>query len=408
MVGRTPQWKGGGGGSSKIAQGSMNTERSHFGKTKVLSPCHMMHPILDYSLTCEQLLINQLVGVSKKNPSTPGLHINCNLTSDNMPKIHPETKALIIKRLKTRSTAEVADTFNVSQRQVQRIRKRFEETRDVVDKPRSGRPHKTTAQEDRLLVGKSKASPFSPAAELHQAWSPQAPVSTRTVCRVLSENGLHGPSSAQKPALNKRQLKKTCGICQGPEPAKRMDAGKVADGGDESSVELHHRKPTGARMDSRFTQKTFKFGGRKIMVRGYILYGGVRNICRVEGNINSLKYQEVLATSSIPNHKRGQILQQDGAPSHTSISTSKFLKAKKMKVLQDRPAQSPDMNIIEHVWGRMKEGAWKTKPKNLDELWEAWKTAFFAIPDDFIHKLYESLSNRMDAVLQAPGSHTRY
>ena len=135
---------------------------------------------------------------------------------------------------------------------------------------------------------------------------------------------------------------------------------------------------------------------------------GVREICRMEGNINSLKYQEVLAASYIHNHKRGQILQQDGAPSHTSISTSKFLKAKKIKVLQDWPAQSPDMNIIEHVWGRMKEEAWKTKPKNLDELWEACKTAFFAIPDDFINKLYESLPNRMDAVLQAHGSHTRY
>ena len=161
-------------------------------------------------------------------------------------------------------------------------------------------------------------------------------------------------------------------------------------------------------MDPRFTQKTVKFGGRKIMVWGYIQYGGVREICRVEGNINSLKYQEVLAASYIPNHKRGQILQQDGAPSHTSISTSKFLKAKKIKVLQDWPAQSPDMNIIEHVWGRMKEEARKTKPKNLDELWEACKTAFFAIPDDFINKLYESLPNRMDAVLQAHGSHTRY
>ena len=125
----------------------------------------------------------------------------------------------------------------------------------------------------------------------------------------------------------------------------------------------------------------------------------------MEGNINSLKYQEGLAASYIPNHKRGQILQQDGAPSHTSISTSKFLKAKNIKVLQVWPAQSPD---IEHVWGRMKEEALKTKPKNLDELWEACKTAFFAIPDDFINKLYESLLNRMDAVLQAHGSHTRY
>ncbi|CAM4598026.1 unnamed protein product [Leuciscus chuanchicus] len=298
-----------------------------------------------------------------------------------MPKIHPETKVLIIKRLKTRSTADVADTFNVSQRQVQRIKKTFEDTGDVFDKPRSGRPRKTTAREDRLLARKSKASPFSTAAELHETWSPEVPVSTRTAHSLLK--------------------------------GWMLEKWKKVDFSDESSVEYHSRRkycwrPTGARMDPRLTQKTLKFGGGKIMVWGYIQYGGVREICRVEGNINSLKYQEILATSYIPNHKRGQILQQDGAPSHTSISTSKFLKAKKIKMLQDWPAQSPDMNIIEHMWGRMKEEAWKTKPKNIDELWEACKTAFFAIPDDFINKLYESLPKCTDAVLQAHGSHSRY
>ena len=145
-------------------------------------------------------------------------------STDNMPKIHPETKVLIIKRLKTRSTAEVTDTFNVSQRQVQRIRKRYEETGDVFDKPRSGRPRQTTAREDHLLARKSKASPFFTAAELHETWSPEVPVSTRTVCQILSQNGLE-TSTEQK------TIKKMCGFCQALQPAKRMDAGKVAEGG---------------------------------------------------------------------------------------------------------------------------------------------------------------------------------
>ena len=130
----------------------------------------------------------------KKNPSTPDLHINCNLTSDNMPKIHPETKVLIIKRLKTRSTAEVADTFNVSQRQVQRIRKRYEETGDVFDKPRSGRSRKTTAQEERLLARKSKASPFSTAAELHETWDLTVPLLNSCYDRARNQTQNQGIS----------------------------------------------------------------------------------------------------------------------------------------------------------------------------------------------------------------------
>ena len=351
-----------------------------------------------------------------KIPSTLDLHAKYNLTSDNMPKIQPETKVLIIKSLKTRTAAEVADIFNVSKRQVERIRKRFEETGDVYEKPRSGRPRKTTVREDRMLVRQSKASPFSTAAELQEDWSAETPVSTRTVCRILSRNGLHGRISAQKPSLNKRHIKNRVAFAKAHSLQKgwTVEKWQKMDFSDESSVELHPsrrtycRRPVGTRLDPRFTQKTVKFGGGKIMVWGYIQYGGVREICKVDGNINSLKYQEVLSAHYIPNHTRGQILQQDGAPSHTSISTLKFLKGKKVKVLQDWPAQSPDMNIIEHVWGKMKVDAWKMKPKNLNELWEACKTAFFALPDDFINKLFESLPNRMDAVLQAHGSHTKY
>ena len=75
-----------------------------------------------------------------------------NIASVNMSKIKPETKVLIIKNLKSKSPAEVADIFNVSKRQVERIRKRYQETGDVHNRPRSGRPRKTTARDDSLLV----------------------------------------------------------------------------------------------------------------------------------------------------------------------------------------------------------------------------------------------------------------
>ena len=75
-----------------------------------------------------------------------------NIASVNMPKIKPETKVLIIKTLKSKPPAEVADIFNVSKRQVERIRKHYQETGNVHDMHRLDRPRKTTAWDDSLLV----------------------------------------------------------------------------------------------------------------------------------------------------------------------------------------------------------------------------------------------------------------
>ena len=36
----------------------------------------------------------------------------------------------------------------------------------------------------------------------------------------------------------------------------------------------------------------------------------------MDGNIDRAKYQQIIASQYIPNYKRGQIFQQDGAPCH--------------------------------------------------------------------------------------------
>ena len=163
------------------------------------------------------------------------------------------------------------------------------------------------------------------ASQLQEEWTPATPVSSRTVRQILARNGLHGRIAAQKPSAKQETAKKLCCVRQGLQPDRRLDSRKVADFSDESSVELHPkrrqycRRPSGARLDPRFTQKTVKFGGGKIMVWGYIQYGGAREICKVDGNIDSAKYQQILASQYIPNYKRGQIFQQDGAPCHTQV-----------------------------------------------------------------------------------------
>ena len=183
-----------------------------------------------------------------------------------MPKIKPKTKVLIIKTLKSKSPAEVADIFNVSKRQVKRIRKRYQEIGDVHDRPRLGRPRKTTARDDSLLVQLSKSRPMSITSQL-QEWTPATPVSSRTVRRIIARDGLHGGIVAQKqPALNKRQLRNLVAYAK----AHNLMEGWTAEKwpkffSDESSVELnpkrcHYcRRPSGAHLEPQFTQKIWRW-----------------------------------------------------------------------------------------------------------------------------------------------------
>lgn len=57
------------------------------------------------------------------------------------------------------------------------------------------------------------------------------------------------------------------------------------------------------------------------------------------------------------------VFQQDNAPSHTSKVTKAALSELAIKVLDDWPPYSPDLNIIETVWAIMKARIEKKKPK---------------------------------------------
>jgi hypothetical protein len=103
------------------------------------------------------------------------------------------------------------------------------------------------------------------------------------------------------------------------------------------------------------------------------------------------------------------IFQQDNDPKHTSHQASKWFKQNNINVLK-WPAQSPDLNPIEHLWYHLKWqlNAYEHPPAGMHELWEQVQMEWDKIPKEVCRNLIESMPRRIEAVIKAKGAQTKY
>lgn len=66
------------------------------------------------------------------------------------------------------------------------------------------------------------------------------------------------------------------------------------------------------------------------------------------------------------------------------------------------------MNPIEHLWPMVLTQLRGSVFANKDQLWSALQGAFAAITPVQVQALYNSMPNRMKAVIAMRGGHTRY
>ncbi len=101
------------------------------------------------------------------------------------------------------------------------------------------------------------------------------------------------------------------------------------------------------------------------------------------------------------------ILQQDLAPAYTAKTTCKWFADHDITVL-DWPANSPDLNPIENLWGIVKRKISNIRSNITDELKAVIKATWASITPEQSHKLIASMPRRIETVIHANRAPTKY
>ncbi len=130
---------------------------------------------------------------------------------------------------------------------------------------------------------------------------------------------------------------------------------------------------------------------QSVMIRAVMSSAGVSPLCFLKSTVNAAIYQEILEHFMLPSADKlygdaDFIFQQDLAPAHTAKGTKSWFNNHGVTVL-DWPANSPDLNPIENLWGIVKRKMRDTRPNNADDLKAAIKATWASITPEQCHRL---------------------
>ena len=100
---------------------------------------------------------------------------------------------------------------------------------------------------------------------------------------------------------------------------------------------------------------------------------------------------------------------QDGAKAHTAKATLNVLEHENVKVWTDWPGNSPDLNVIEHVWAILQDSVFKEpRPKNREQLINRVTEEWNALGWEYLTSLIESFGTRVRDCLANDEKTTKY
>ena len=147
-------------------------------------------------------------------------------------------------------------------------------------------------------------------------------------------------------------------------------------------------------------------------VWGAMSYRGVGFLKTLHGNLNQHGYIDILGEYMVPSaHLLGYgdhyWFQDDNAPCHRARTVVEWKQEHDIMSLQ-WPAQSPDLNPIEHLWHAMGRAVRRVHSPNIAALDRNLHNEWSNMPRKTCEDLVRSMPRRIRAVLDSHGGYTRY
>jgi transposase len=318
------------------------------------------------------------------------------------------------------SAHSIASSTGVSYSSITRLRSKH---LPHLLKSSGGRPTKLSPSNIRYaqcLIGTGKVENAVQVTKALQDIINQ-PLSAQTTRRYLKQSGMKAVVKKKRPLLTKRHRKERLDFAISHQDWTVEDWKKVI-WSDETKINRLGSdgrkwvwKKAGEGLSDRLVEGTKKFGGGSLMMWGCMMWDGVGYACKIDGRMDADLYVKILEEdlqASLEHYDKNAediIFQQDNDPKHTSKKAKAWFNDHEYQVLP-WPAQSPDLNPIEHLWHHLKRklAEYQEPPKGIMELWERVEGEWNKIGPEVCQNLIESMPRRVEAVVKANGGYTKY